>query len=136
MNFERYSLVLEYLFQGLIPNATPHALGKIDDVMHDLALDGEAFGKWFDMYIQKNNLSLQEIDLVGLLFQFIAYDLTTYMKEQYQETAPKLQVHCDDEDTKFTNWQELLRWIEELEVRNPHAAEDGFIKGLYAFPND
>jgi len=32
--------------------------------------------------------------------------------------------------------QELLRWIEELEVRNPHAAEDGFIKGLYAFPND
>ena len=111
MSFERYSLFLEYLIQGLIPNATPHALGKIDDVMHNLALDGETFGKWFDMYIRKNNLSLQEIDLVGLLFQFIAYDLTTYMQAQYQETAAKLHVHCDNEDTKFTTWQELHRWI-------------------------
>ena len=23
-----------------------------------------------------------------------------------------------------------------LEIRNPHAAEDGFIKGLYAFPEE
>jgi hypothetical protein len=135
-DYERFALVLEMVIQGLIPNAHPQALGKIDDVIHDLALDWEAFGIWFDNQIRKNNLSLQEIDLVGLVYQYIAYDFKRYMHEQYNETSPDLEVLSDEEDTKFTNWQEICRWIEDLETRNPQAAEDGFVKGLYAFPNE
>ncbi|MFX0125516.1 MAG: hypothetical protein ACFFAE_17980 [Candidatus Hodarchaeota archaeon] len=55
------------------------------------------------------------------------------MQEQYHETPPELQVHCEEEDSKFTNWQELIQWIEELEKRNPKAWEDGFVQGMYVF---
>ena len=130
---DNYTMMLESLIQGLIPNATLPVLGKIDDVIHDLALDIEAFGKWIDEYIQNVKLSLQEIDLVCMMYQYIAYDLKKYMQEQYQETPPELQVRCDNEDTKFTNSQELIRWIEELEERNPKAWKDGFVQGMYAF---
>lgn len=126
-------MMLESLVQGLIPNATSPVLAKIDDMIHDLALDIEAFGKWFDEYIRKNNLSLQEIDLVCMMYQFIVYDLKVYMQEEYQESIPELQVRCDEEDTKFTNWQGFLKWIEDLEEKNPNAAKDGFIRAMYAF---
>ncbi len=126
-------MTLETLIHGLLPNATPPVLGKIDNVLNDLELDWYAFGKWFDETIRNNSLSLQEIDLVCMLYQFISYDFKTYMQEQYHEAAPELQVHCDDEDTKFTNWQVLTQWIEELEDRNPQAAEDGFVRAMYAF---
>ena len=55
------------------------------------------------------------------------------MQKQYHETPPELQVHCEEEDSKFTNWQEIIKWIEELEERNPKAWEDGFVQGIYAF---
>jgi len=56
------------------------------------------------------------------------------MQETYQENPPDLQVYCDEEDSKFTNWHEVIQWIEELEDRNPKAWEDGFVQGMYAFP--
>lgn len=130
---DSYTLTLEALLQGLIPNATPPAVIRIIDLIHDLLPDIDAFGKWFDRQIRTNNLSLQDIDLVCMLYQFISYDFQTYMQKQYLEISPELMVHCDEEDSRFTNWQELLQWIEELEERNPKAWEDGFVQGMYAF---
>ena len=56
-----------------------------------------------------------------------------YMQNQYQETPPELLVQCEEEDSKFMNWQEIIQWIEELEKRNPKAWEGGLIQGMYAF---
>ena len=130
---DSYTLTLEALLQGLIPNATPPAVIKIVDLIHDLLPDLDAFGKWFDQQIRTNNLSLQDIDLVCMLYRYIVNDFQTYMQEQCHETPPELQVHCEEEDSKFTNWQEIVQWIEELEERNPKAWEDGFVQGIYAF---
>ncbi|MHA2246329.1 MAG: hypothetical protein ACXADY_15300 [Candidatus Hodarchaeales archaeon] len=130
---DSYIMMLETLIHGLLPNATPPVLGKIYNVFNDLKLDCYAFGKWFDEIFRNNSLFLQEIDLVCMLYQYIVYDFKTYMQEQYQESIPELQMHCDYEDTKFTNWQGLTQWIEELEERNPQAAEDGFVGAMYAF---
>jgi hypothetical protein len=58
------------------------------------------------------------------------------MHEQYNEITPDLEVLSDEEDTKFTNWEEIRHWIEDLETKNPQAVADGFVKGLYAFPNE
>ncbi|MFX0209136.1 MAG: hypothetical protein ACFFDT_24345 [Candidatus Hodarchaeota archaeon] len=68
-----------------------------------------------------------------MLYQYIGYDFQTYMQEQYQESPPELLVQCEEDDSKFTNWQDLIHWIEELEKRNPKAWEDGFVQGMYAF---
>ncbi|MFX0209135.1 MAG: hypothetical protein ACFFDT_24340 [Candidatus Hodarchaeota archaeon] len=45
---DSYTLTLKALLQGLIPNATPPAIIKIVDLVHDLLPDIEAFGKWVD----------------------------------------------------------------------------------------
>ena len=131
---DSYTMMLEALIQGLIPYATLPVLIKIDDVIQDLALDIDAFGRWFDEYIRSNSISLQEVDLGGMMYKFISHDFKTYMQETYQENPPDLQVYCDEEDSKFTNWQEITKWIEELEDRNPKAWKDGFIQGMYAIP--
>lgn len=133
VNYERYAKMLETLIHGLLPNATPPVIDKIENILIDLELDWYAFGTWFDEYIRNNNISLQEVDLVCMLYQYIAYDFKTYMQEQYQESVPELQVHCDDEDTKFTNWRELIQWVKELKERNLNAWEDGFVQAMSAF---
>jgi hypothetical protein len=130
---DNYTMMLEALIQGLIPNATLPVLTKIANVIQGLQLDVEAFGKWFDAQLRIKNLSLQNIDFVCMLYQYLAYDIKKYIQEQYQEEIPELLIHCDDEDTNFTNWQELLRSFEHLEKQNPQASKDGFIKGLLAF---
>lgn len=130
---DNYTMMLEALIQGLIPNMTLPVLNKIDSLIQSLQLDVDAFGMWFDKQLKTNNLSLQNIDFLCMLYQYIAYDIKNYIQEQYQEEIPELHIHCDDEDTNFTNWQELLAWFEHLEKQNPKSSENGFIKGLHAF---
>ena len=130
---DSYTMMLEALIQGLIPYATIPVLIKIDDVIHDLALDIDAFGKWLDEYIRNKSISLQKVDLAGMLYKFIDYDFKKYMQDTYQESPPDLQVFLDEEDSKFMNWPEMIQWIEELEDRNHKVWEDGFVQGMYNF---
>jgi hypothetical protein len=127
--------VLELIIHGIFPNATTPALGRVHDLIHDLAIDWDAFGIWFSSHVQEENLSLQEIDIVGKAYQFIAHDLTIYMKDKYEEEVPLLQISFDAEDSYFTNWHDLLDWISELKHRNFEAWGDGIIQSMISFDN-
>jgi hypothetical protein len=37
--------------------------------------------------------------------------------KENNETTPDLKVLSDEEDTKFTNWEELRHWIKDLETK-------------------
>ena len=127
--------VLELIIHGIFPNATIPALGRVQDLIHDLALDWDAFGIWLDTQIQEEKLSLQKIDFVGKVYQFIAHDFTTYMLEKYSEEVPLLHLSFDDEDSHFTNWTILLNWISDLKERNPQAWKDGIVQAMISFDN-
>ena len=49
--------VLELIIHGIFPNATIPALGRVQDLIHDLALDWDAFGIWLDTQIQEEKLA-------------------------------------------------------------------------------
>lgn len=127
--------VLQLIMQGILPNATIPVLGRLEDLIHDLALDWDAFGIWFDKQIHTKQLSLQEIDLVEMTCQYIADDFIQYMQEQFQETPPHFEIVADDEDTYFTNWTEIINWINDLKEKNPQAWLNGFVQGMLAFDN-
>ena len=127
--------VLQVIIHGILPNATVPALGRLGDIIHDLALDWDAFGKWFDDKIKIKKISLQEVDIVGMTYEFIAYDFSNYMLEQFQLKLPNFKIYYDDEDTYFTNWTEIIHWLSELKEKNPVAWEDSFVQGMYVFDN-
>ena len=127
--------VLELIIHGIFPNATIPALGRLGDIIHDLALDWDAFGKWFNDQIRIRKISLQEVDIVGVTFEFIAYDFSTYMLEQFQLKLPGFEIYYDDEDTHFSNWTEIINWLSELKEKNPIAWKDSFVQCMCAFDN-